>query len=115
MNSCLDRYFYSIEADADGERFIHLSGNVYLNDVDETEKNFRIAEWTFLYIGLSDLSEMLENDTFYEYVNERVNYLSDITKEEAFEICDQYFDGKPGHPLPLSEVSESTPCGDYWF
>ena len=53
----------------------------------------------------------MEDDCFFDYVNERVKYLGDITKEEALEICD----GEPGTELHISEVNENTPCGYYWF
>ena len=115
MNSCLDRYFYSIETDADGERFIHLFGNIYLNDVDDTEKNFRIAEWTFFYIDIRSAQEMFKEDIFYEYVNERVDYLLDVTETEALDACENYFNGHPGSQLHIYDIAEDTPCGDYWF
>lgn len=111
----LERYFYSIELDKDGNKVIHLSGNVYLNDVDTTESNYRIAEWTFFYIPVAEAKEMFANDTFYEYVNERVNYLGDITKKEANDICELYHCGKSGTELHIQDISEETPCGNYWF
>ena len=111
----MDRYFYSVEVDCEGNKVIHLSGNVYCNDGDDTETNHRIAEWTFLYITMDELKELIKNDHFYEYVNERVNYLGDISEEEALKACDQYFDGNPGTYLHIADVDEETPCGDYCF
>lgn len=111
----MDRYFYSVELDDDGDKVVHISGNVYLNDVDETETNYRCAEWTWLYIEIDELKEMLEQDWFYEYLCERVAYLGDHTEAEAIEICEHYFDEKPGTYLHIAEVNEETPCGDYWF
>ena len=110
----MDRYFYSVEMDGDC-KVVHISGNVYFNDSDESECNYRIAEWTFLYITLDELAELIENDNFYEYINERVNYLGDRTKEQAIEICENYFDGSAGTELHIFDVNEDTPCGDYWF
>ena len=110
----MDRYFYSVEMDGD-RKVVHVSGNVYFNDVDETEDCYRIAEWTFLYIYLDVLAELVENDIFYEYINERVNYLGNITEEQAIEICENYFDGTSGTELHIFDVNEDTPCGDYWF
>lgn len=111
----MDRYFYSIEFDKNNKKVIHLSGNVYFNDADETENCYRIAEWTFLYIDLDMLAELIENDEFYEYINERVNYLDAETKEQAIKICENYFDGFSGDELHISRVNKDTPCGDYWF
>ena len=111
----MDRYFYSVELDRDGNKVVHLSGNVYLNDGDDTETNHRIAEWTFLYIPIDELKELIKNDRFYEYANERVDYLDDVSEVEALKVCDQYFDGNPGTYLHVQEVNEDTPCGDYYF
>lgn len=110
----MDRYFYSVEDDG-GKKVIHLSGNVYFNDVDETETCYRIAEWTWMYLSLQEVSSLMKDDVFYEYINEKVVYLGDITKEEAEEICSTYFDGQPGIKLDVKSVTEDTPCGDYWW
>lgn len=111
----MDRYFYSVELDDDGNKIVHMSGNVYWNDVDTTPTDYRCAEWTFFYIKLKELRELIESDLFYEHINEFVNYLDDITEEEAFKTCDQYFNGKPGVNLHIKDVNEATPCGEYWF
>lgn len=110
----MDRYFYSVEID-DDRKIVHISGNVYFNDADETETCYRCAEWTFLYLTLDELEILIENDRFYEYINEKVNYLGDRTKEQAVEICENYFDGSCGTKLHIFNVNEDTPCGDYWF
>ncbi len=111
----MDRYFYAVELDDDGNKVIHMSGNVYWNDVDTTDTDYRCAEWTFFYIPINELKELIKNDWFYEYVNERVDYLGDLTEAEAIETCDQYFNGKPGVYLHIKDINEETPCGDYWF
>lgn len=110
----MDRYFYTVE-ETDGCKEIHFFGNVYFNDSDETDKRFRLAEWTGLYVTVQKLKELLEEDTFFEYINERVNYLSDLTEDEAVGMCQAYFDGEPGKWLNIKHVDENTPCGDYWF
>lgn len=110
----MDRYFYSVEMDENGKKHIHMSGNVYFND-DGTEDCYRIAEWTFLYIPLDQLAELIKEDQFYEYICSRISYLSNGTKEQAIEICKNYFDGSTGKKLHISHVNENTPCGDYWF
>lgn len=110
----MDRYFYSVE-EYNGLKEVHFSGNVYFNDADETDKCFRIAEWTGLYITVDKLKELIENDTFWEYINEQVTYLTDLTEDEAIDMCKVYFDGSSGTRLHIRSVNEDTPCGDYWF
>lgn len=110
----MDRYFYTV-AETDGHKEVHFSGNVYFNDADETDKCFRLAEWTGLYVTVDKLRELLEDDTFFEYINERVNYLSDLTKDETVGMCQAYFDGEPGKRLDIKHINDNTPCGDYWM
>lgn len=110
----MDRYFYSVEMDGD-RKVVHLSGNVYLNDTDETETCYRYAEWTFLYITLEELREFADFDAFWDYTNERVAYLADLTEDQAFEMCLRYFGGTSGTKLHITDVNDNTPCGDYWF
>ena len=62
----MDKYFYSVEMDGN-KKVVHLFGNVYLNDVDETETNYRHAEWTGLYIDLEELKELIEKN--WDYLN----------------------------------------------
>lgn len=110
----MDRYFYSIEMDGD-HKVVHMFGNVYYNNADETDKCFKLAEWTGFFIAVDKLKELLDDDTFFEYINEKVNYLSDLTEDEAVEACQVYFNGEPGKQLRITAVDEDTPCGDYWF
>lgn len=110
----MDRYFYSIEMDGD-RKVIHLSGNVYFNDGDETDTCYRIAEWTFMCFEVDEAQAMFNIDTFYEFINERVNYLGNISKMEADEMCKKYFNGQPGTELHIADIVADTPCGDYWF
>lgn len=110
----MDRYFYSVEMDGDN-KVVHIFGNVYYNDVDETGECFRHAEWVGMYVPIKELKELLENDNFFEYINERVAYLGNLTEDEAIEACQVYFNGEPGTWLNIKHVNEDTPCGDYWF
>ena len=110
----MDRFFYSVEMDGD-RKVVHLSGNVYFNDTDETETCYRYAEWTFLYITIEELREFGDFDAFWDYTNERVAYLEDLTEEQAIATCREYFGGTPGTELYIWLVNEDTPCGDYWF
>lgn len=110
----MDRYFYSIE-DCGSEKEVHVSGNVYFNDGDETETDHRIAEWTGFWLTLEQVKELIDEECLLDYINERVNYLGDITKEEAKDICNTYWSGKPGIELDIKNVTDDTPCGYYWF
>lgn len=110
----MDRYFYSVEMDGDN-KVVHISGNIYYNNGDETEKCFRLAEWTGMYITIDKLKELLEDDIFWEYINEQTTYLTDLTEDEAVDMCKVYFDGSSGTRLHIGSVNEDTPCGDYWF
>jgi hypothetical protein len=110
----MDRYFYSVEMDGD-RKVVHMSGNVYFNDADESGRDYRIAEWTGLYIAVDKLKELIDNDNFWEYINEQVAYLGDLTEDEAKDMCKVFFDGSSGEMFDIRFINEDTPCGDYWF
>lgn len=110
----MDRYFYTVE-EYNGHKEVHISGNVYYNDGDETDTCYRIAEWTGFYMTIEEIQKLFEEMRFYDYVNERVDYLGDRTEEQALIICQEYFNGRPGNMLDIEQVNEDTPCGDYWF
>jgi hypothetical protein len=100
----------------DGDhKVVHLFGNVYFNDVDETETCYRHAEWTGLYLTPEEIQSLFKELCFYDYIDERVAYLSDLTQDEMINVCRTYFNGEPGKMLCITHVDEDTPCGDYWF
>ena len=76
---------------------------------------YRSPAWTFLYFEIDEVHLMLDTDTFFEYVNARVNYLGDYSEERANKLCSKYFNGQPGTELHISDITGGTPCGDYWF
>lgn len=111
----MDRYFYSIE-ELDGNKIVHLSGNIYFCDVDTSERDHRIAEWTWLFLELPLIKELFDNDCFYDFINEQIAYIGNITKYEAEDWCKRYFNGESGGTyLHMKDITENTPCGDYWF
>lgn len=110
----MDRYFYSVEMDGD-QKVVHMWGNVYYNDGDETDTCFRYAEWVGLWFDIKEPSIMLKDNLFYEYLYEKVKYLTDLTEEQAIDTCQTYFAGTPGTRLHIRSVNEETPCGYYWF
>ena len=111
----MDRYFYSLEKGDDGKQIIHLSGNVYYNDGDGTKTCYRYAEWVWMCIDVEKAKKMFNEDEFFDFVNEKIKYLGDKTETEANEICEQYFNGTSGTELHIIDITEDTPCGDYWF
>lgn len=110
----MDRYFYIVER-TNGKTEIHMSGNVYFNDGDETDTCYRLAEWTGLYMSVYKVQALFEELNFFDYINEKVGYLTDLTEDEAIKMCQEYFNGTPGKMLRIEQVNEDTPCGDYWF
>lgn len=112
----MDRYFYSIES-IDGIKIVHFFGNVYSNDSGESEEgnDYRIAEWTWMYIEIDKLTNMLNNSTLWDYLNENVAYMGNLSEEQADKICEEYFGGTSGINLDIEEVTHGTACGDYWF
>lgn len=110
----MDRYFYSIE-EYGNEKIIYITGNVYFNDADESETDHRIAEWTGLDLTVAKVKQLIEEDDFFDYINEKVNYLDDVTKEEALDACNTYWNGESGVELDIRTITEDTPCGYYWF
>jgi hypothetical protein len=111
----MDRYFYIVEMDGD-RKVVHISGNVYFNDNDDTDTCFRLAEWTWLYMDIEELKERLKDEhNFFDYLCQKVAYLEDLTEEQAIKTCQEYFGGEPGKWLNIKHVNENTPCGDYWF
>ena len=111
----MDKYFYIIEQDDNGNKFIHLEGNIYHNDADDSDTCYRAAEWTFFYLTIDEVMAMVKDNTFFDYVNERVDYLQDVTEQQAAEMCKNFFDGQPGTKLNIKDINDSTPCGCYWF
>lgn len=110
-----NRYFYSVELDENGKKRVHLFGNIYDND-DGTDTNYRVGEWKFLYQTIEDVVLMADTDTFGEWANnETFDALDDITEEEAIETANEYFSGSSGTELYMGDLTEDTPCGDYWW
>ena len=112
----MDRYFYSVELDDNGNKIVHLSGNVYYHDCSEDpEQDYRYAEYCGFYLTISEIAELVTKNELFETLYEEVKYEGYLTEEEAIETCNKYFMGQPGINLHIKDVNENTPCGDYWF
>ena len=109
----MDKWFYSVEMEGD-RKVIHVFGNVYLDDTDETETCYRIMELTGLYMTIDEWQELGASDESWSYFYEHFDYCGDLTKQQAEDICKSFFDGDSGIELDISLVNENTPCGDYW-
>lgn len=112
----IDRYFYAIE-EAAGHKVLHLFGNLYYNEAQDNEESsdrFAHSEWTGMYLDIKTVQAMLKDDVFLDFVNEKINYMGNINKEEATESCRAYFNGQSGEALPFERLTENTPCGNYY-
>lgn len=112
MKTNFDRYFYSIELDDNNNKIIHWFGNLSYNDAWD---NYCLVEWTFLYMDTKKAQHMWRCGTLQEHLSEMVTHITDMGKMEAVNICMEFFNGRPGKELHISEITNDTPCGDYWF
>lgn len=109
-----NRYFYAIE-ECGAQKEIHICGNIYFNDADASLTNHRIAEWTGLTLSIAEVQKMLSENTLWEYLDEKVAYLGDITRKEANDISNLFWNGEPRIELSIEDVTDDTPVGEYWF
>lgn len=110
----MDRYFYILEEE-NGEKIIHLEGNLY-NVGNESDEEYTLTEWSGLYISLAKAQEMLKNDDeFFATVDELVKYAGNMTEADAMKVKDTYFNGNSGVPFDIADITDKTPCGDYYF
>ena len=107
----MDRYFYIIEQDENGHKVIHMQGNIYANG----DGDFRHAEYTFLFFSVSLAQNMIDDESFFATLDENVDYIEDITEKTAVARTEKYFDGDSGTQLHISDITEHTPCGCYYF
>lgn len=111
-NSNLDKYFYIIE-EVNGKKMIHMQGNVYRNYLDRNCE-CRHAEWTFLYLEIEEAKAMVKERSLFDYLDENIAYLGDVSEAEAEDMCNNYFNDSPGIKLNITDVDNDTPCGEYW-
>lgn len=111
----LNRYFFSVD-EGYNTKIINMLGNIYFNDGTADEPDcYRHAEWCGMEFDLNEVKTLIENDTFYDYLDENVDYLGNLTEEDAMYACSIYYSGTPGTELHISELTNDTPCGNYWF
>lgn len=106
----MDRCFYSIEED-NGNKYVHFSGNVFCDDGNSYGT---IAEWTFLYIPISECISLIGKGDLFAWIEERITNVEELT-EECQDCVNGYWDGKSGTELLLNEITNKTECGYYYF
>lgn len=116
VDRILDCDFYSVEEDSHGNKEVHVSGYFFTNGesvTDNPDEIFRSVEYTGYIVPLAEFLTLIQNDEVDEKASEYKQYWGDLTKEAVKDSVLHYFNGKPGNPLPYSELSLDTPCGDY--
>ena len=106
----MDRYFYILEED-NGKKFIHLEANVF-HWVDDPEGMY--SEWSFYYIPLEEAQRKIKEETFFDEADEYVKYCDDIPAACVDDYCNLFFDKKPGVKLDIEDITDETPCGNYY-
>ena len=113
-----DIYFYQVEEDfyeGKKQKLVHVQGNIYCNENDDTDTDWRLAEWTHLYYPVDAVIKMITDDSFYDDLNDKVTYLDYMDKKDAHKNAIMYFNGKTyGEYLPLESITKDTPCGCYY-
>ena len=107
----MDRYFYILEEDNNGNKQIRMECNVYGN----SDEGFHFNEWVGYTLEIGEAQALINNNDFFSNLNEQVRYSGDVTEEEAETICKGYFDGTSGEELNIADITTNTPCGDYYF
>ena len=99
-----ERDFFEV-CEEDGVKYVRILG--WMEERDEY-----IGILTADSRSVFKAGEPPEDVTFPEYTN----YLEEIDWDEdkAIEVCETYFDGEPGTHLPMRDVTQETPCGNYW-
>lgn len=108
----MNRYFYILEKDNLGNKQIRMECNVYGNK----NEGYRFNEWVFCIVSISEAQTLIKQNEFYSTLDEIVKYSDDVTEEEANAIYELYFDGlSSGEELKITDITNDTPCGDYYF
>ena len=106
----MNRYFYTIEEEMNGDKAIHLLGNLYNSD-----DHYSLAEWSFYYLNIIQAQSWIRSGEFNNSTNVNVKYEDSFSEEIALDLCDCYFDGKSGTYLHIADITPNTSCGDYYF
>lgn len=75
-----------------------------------------IIDYNFLFIPASEFAEVVHDDEELSVRETLVTqYITRLPESMARQVNDNYYGkGNPGTYLPIEQVNEDTPCGDYW-
>ncbi len=106
VNYEFERDFYEVYTE-DGSKYIHILG--WIEERDDHIMEIATDSRSFYKVG-----ERPDDITFPDLT---CHYGHDYEWDEEKKVIDYaktYFDGKPGTHLPLREVTDNTPDGNYW-
>ncbi len=104
FNTDYERDFYTIEVRND-EKVVRLLGFLWLHD-----EGYWVHEAMDAVVPVSSYSSS-ELDAAQCAVT---HYWEELADEGIKDFVAGYYDGEPGEHLPLNEVNEDTPAGNYW-
>ena len=111
----MDRYFYEVSTSGNNKE-IHVLGNIYLNDADNTDTNYRIDEPVGFSMSLDEFKCLFYAGELFDYISQHIEYSKDVTKETAIITCKMFYEGFwSGKELDIDELSSETPDGQYWY
>lgn len=112
-NEEFEKDFYTV-AEHDGERFVRIEGWT-------EDRQDHVVLCTPPSEACFKAGTMPDDITFPELQRYECDWDEDGVAElqECFgkplkDVVEGFFDGRPGTHLPLRDVNESTPCGEYW-
>lgn len=101
-----DRMFYTIESHLDG-KFVH-----YLSFFAGVEGMVDVVELCWAYLPATTVADDL--DAIRDVEERSKQYARTIDEDEADRLAVDYYGNDGGTYMPIAEVSENTPCGNYW-
>lgn len=103
---------YSVEI-VNGEKVIHVDGYYYDTGGNEG-KPFRLIEACWCYVPLSKIVGVENAETIIdEEFGDCKQFIQDLTLSEAEYALNNHCNGSPPIPLDYTELTMSTPCGQY--
>jgi len=110
----MNRYFYSVEEHGK-KKCIHFRGHIFSNNATGTDMTHSNHEWVGVYLEVKKVKQLLASNNLYGRLDDLVSYKTDETEAYANNRSRIYFAGHPGKKRNLTDITEDTPCGDYWF
>ena len=111
----MNRYFYSVEESSKRKKYIHFRGYIYSNNEIGKNMTHTEAEWVGVVLEVKKTKELLKDNKLYERLDDLVSFKNDVSEAFANARSRVYFTGHPGKKRDLTDITDDTPCGDYWF